>query len=151
MAGRLLGMFFVLFIGLSACSLQAEEQADVIGSIKTCEGEVLLIRGEEKIPAKLGTRLLAQDVLRTGKESSVGVVLRDDTTLSLGSESDLEMSQFEFKPSKGVFSMVLNMVKGTLVYVSGRIGKLAPESVQVETPVGVVAVRGTKMLVKIPG
>jgi hypothetical protein len=36
-------------------------------------------------------------------------------------------------------------------YFSGRIAKLAPGSVTVETPVGVVGLRGTRLAVSIGG
>jgi hypothetical protein len=145
-------IFFLLIIGLTlAYPAVAEEHGDdVIGSIATLEGEAIVIRGDEEIQAEVGTRIHGSDVVRTEKESSLGIVFKDDTTVSLGEKSELGMKEFDFRPSEGAFSMVLNMVKGTFVYVSGRIAKLSPESVEVETPVGVVAVRGTRFLAKIP-
>jgi hypothetical protein len=43
------------------------------------------------------------------------------------------------------------MVKGTFVYLSGVIGKLSPESIRLETPVGTIAIRGTRFAAKIAG
>ena len=77
------------------------------------------------------------------------MVLRDDTTLSLGPSSEMEMSKFEFQPDEGILGMTLSMAKGSLVYISGQIAKLAPGSAEVETPAGVAAVRGTKLLVNV--
>jgi len=76
--------------------------------------------------------------------------LRDDTTLSLGPSSELKMSEFEFKPDEGILGMTLSVARGTLVYISGQIAKLAPGSAQIETPAGVAAVRGTELLVEVP-
>ena len=45
--------------------------------------------------------------------------------------------------------MNLKIFKGTFSYLSGVMGKLAPDSVKIETPVGMVAVRGTHFLVKV--
>ena len=108
-----------------------------------------VIRDGAQLPARVGMRLFERDTLQTAKDGSVGVILRDDTTLSLGPSSELAMKEFLFKPSEEEYSLVANMIKGTLVYVSGVIGRLSPESVKVETPVGIVAVRGTKFLVKV--
>ena len=77
------------------------------------------------------------------------MVLRDDTTLSPGPSSELKMSEFQSKPDEGILGMTLNVAKGTLVYISGQIAKLAPGSAQIETPAGVAAVRGTKPLVEV--
>jgi hypothetical protein len=42
--------------------------------------------------------------------------------------------------------------QGTLDFVSGMLGKLAPESVSVETPTGVIGMRGTHFVVNVaPG
>ncbi len=130
--------------------ISASDTNKAIGSIKTQEGEAMIVRNVQEIKASIGTRIHAQDVIRTGKKGAVGIVLLDDTTVSLGPKSELKMNEFNFQPSESTFSMAMNMLKGTFVYVSGRMAKLAPESVKVKTPVGVVAVRGTKFLVEIP-
>jgi hypothetical protein len=41
------------------------------------------------------------------------------------------------------------MLKGTVAYISGLIGKLSPESVRVETPTASIGIRGTKFVVKV--
>jgi hypothetical protein len=128
---------------------EAQEVAEPVGSVRTIDGSAVIVRQGEEIAATLGQRLFASDSVRTGADGSIGIVLRDDTLISLGPESELGMTEFDFRPDESAFSIVMNFVRGTFVYVSGRIGKLAPESVRVETPVGVVAVRGTKFLVKI--
>ena len=137
-------LFALLLITLPAIG-----EDNTIGSINTLKGNATILRDGVALPAKLGDPLLARDVLKTDKDSAMGIVLRDNTTVSLGALSTLGMKEFEFKPSEGLFSMVMNMAKGTFVYISGTMGKLSPESVKVETPVGVVAVRGTKFMAKI--
>lgn len=120
-----------------------------VGSVRTIEGEVFILRGEDELTVEKGTHIFAHDIIRTKRDSAVGIVLRDDTTVSLGPKSELEMKQYDFEPDEGVFGMVVKMVKGTFIYVSGRIAKLAPDSVKVETPEGVIAVRGTRFMAKI--
>jgi hypothetical protein len=134
---------------LGALPVAADEDAGAVGSVRTLAGSAVIIRQGQELPVALGDRLLAEDVVRTGADGSIGIVLRDDTLVSLGPASELEMTEFDFRPDESAFSLVINLVKGTFVYMSGRIGKLAPEAVKVETPVGIVAVRGTRFLVKI--
>jgi len=128
----------------------AETKEDLVGSITTVKGTAVLVRGNDEIVAGKGVRLYVSDVIRTGEDGGVGVVLRDDTTLSLGPSSELKMSQFKFKPDEGILGLTLSVAKGTLVYISGQIAKLAPGSAQIETPAGVAAVRGTELLVEVP-
>jgi len=144
--------YLVLLVAITmAMSLPAlaETQEEPIGSITNIKGTVRVLRGENEVVAEKGARLYASDAIRTGEGGGVGVVLRDDTTLSLGPLSELKMSEFKFEPNEGVLGMTLNVAKGTLVYISGQIAKLAPGSAQVETPAGVAAVRGTKLLVEV--
>lgn len=128
---------------------EAMEQERVAGSVKTLRGDAFIVRDGRRTAPEVGTRLYAQDVLHTGKDGAMGIILRDDTTLSIGPSSELALKEFVFRPKEGLFSSVTRIVKGTLVYITGRIARLAPKSVTVETPVGVIAVRGTKILVKV--
>lgn len=128
---------------------EVADQEKVAGSVKTLKGEAFIVRDGRRAVPEVGTRLHAQDVIHTGKNGAMGIILRDDTSLSIGPSSELALKAFVFRPKEGLFSSVTRIVRGTLVYITGRIAKLAPGSVTVETPVGVVAVRGTKILVQV--
>lgn len=142
------GLVCAAFLSLIV-ALPALGDNGIVGSIKSVDGKVTIVRNGEELAAKAGAKIYEQDVLRTGKDAAAGVILRDDTTLSLGPSSELAMTEFTFEPKDGLFSMVLDMIKGTFVYASGRISKLAPGSVKLETPVGAIAVRGTRLLIKV--
>lgn len=122
---------------------------EFIGSIKKVEGEAAVVRNEQAIPAEVGGKLKKNDVLKTGKDGSMGVIFRDDTTLSLGPGSELAIDEFVFVPAKGKLGLVTKMVKGTAAYVSGKISKLAPKSVRFETPLATIGIRGTHFLVQV--
>ena len=130
-------------------NLVQTKPAASVGSIMIVHGEVYILRDGKQLPASVGSPVQVRDVVHTGPDGSMGLVLRDDTSLSLGPSSELALKAFTFQPNEGLYGALIGMVKGTLVYISGRISKLAPGSVKVETPVGIVAVRGTKLLVKI--
>lgn len=123
--------------------------AGEIGVIKTAEGEVSIVRAGDTVEGIAGRTLFAQDLLRTGSHGSVGAVMQDDTTLSLGPNSELILEEYVFEPKQESFSMVLRMLKGTFIYMSGVIGKLAPDSISLETPDSTIAVRGTRLLIKV--
>ena len=138
----------VLLLAMSTLAY-AQTSEEVVGSITTATGDVTIVRGDSMVNGSKGVRLLTSDVILTAEDASVGIVLRDDTTLSLGSSSELKMSEFTFKPDEGILGMTLSMAKGTLVYISGQISKLAPGSAKIETPSGVAAVRGTELLIEV--
>lgn len=54
----------------------------------------------------------------------------------MGPLSKLGMDKFVFTPSKNKFGMQVSMQQGSFVYLSGLLGKLAPLSVNIQTPVG---------------
>jgi len=140
-------MVLVIVVSLST---YAEVPREQVGSITNVEGVVQILRPGQEITAEKGLRLFMADVVSTGADGVAGIVLRDDTTLSLGPNSELKMSAFKFKPDEGVLGMTISIVKGTLVYISGQIAKLSPGAAKIETPAGVAAVRGTKVLVEVP-
>ena len=130
---------------------QALAGQDVAGIIKSLQGGGSVLRGEDVIPAKIGEALYVTDTVVTAEDSSLGIMLEDDTLLSLGENSRLEISEYVFKPKDELFSMVLRLLKGSFGYMSGVIGRLAPEKVDIETPDAVIAVHGTRFLVKVEG
>ena len=100
------------------------------------------------IPAKLGEVVYEADTLRTGADGKLGLTLKDDTRLSLGPSSEIRLDRFAYAPAEGRFGFVLNVVKGVAAYVSGRIAKLAPDAVKLETPAAIVGVRGTTVVIR---
>ncbi len=134
---------------LLCCLLPLSATAESIGIVKTVNGQALVDRQGQLLVAVVGMPIFAQDQLITEKGGSLGVVLEDDTRISLGSQSRLLIREYLFEPKDSRFSLLLKMLKGTFLYVSGVIGKLAPESIELETPDATIAVRGTRLLVKV--
>lgn len=125
------------------------ETSEVIGQIRTLKGSALVQRNDTLLPAAVGMALHRGDQIRTGTPGAAGIVLTDDTTVSLGSGSELVMKDYAFDPKESRFACVMRIVKGSLVYISGMIARLAPQTIQVQTPDAAIAVRGTKLLVEV--
>ena len=122
---------------------------DAVGTVKTLSGTVQLIRQGQTLELAIGMSIEAEDRVLTSAGSSLGLILQDDTTVTLGPKSELLVSDYIFEPQQSRFSMVLKMLKGSFLYMSGVIGKLAPESIKLETPDSTIAVRGTRLLIKV--
>jgi len=137
---------FCLLMALSPPRALAEE---AIGSIKNLKGNVQIVRGGNTLPAAAGELIYPNDTLKTADGGAIGLILRDDTLISMGPGSVLEVKEYLFEPKEPRYSMILSLLKGTFVYQSGVIGKLAPESIRLETPDSTIAVRGTRLLVKV--
>ena len=142
---------FVAILLLAVVSIPARGHADTpgtIGVVRNAAGQASVTRGGAVLPATAGTRLHAGDTLVTGPDGSLGVILRDDSSLSLGPSSSLVLRDFLFSPSEGKFGLLVRLSRGTMAYLSGLIGKLAPEKARFETPTATIGIRGTHFAVK---
>ena len=133
---------------LMGCVLTGAASSPV-GSVKTIEGSVTILRDNVAITATLGQQIFCRDTVKTDKNSRVGIVLRDDTTLSLGGQSTLKLKDYVFQPKDKEFSLIVKMIKGTFVYLSGVMGKLAPDAIRLETPDSTIGIRGTRLLIQV--
>jgi len=122
---------------------------ETIGVVRNVEGVATVTRGEEVFPATQGTKLMTGDILGTGSDATLGVIFRDNSTLSLGPESSLAVDTFLFSPAEGKFGLLARITRGTMAYLSGLIGKLAPESARFETPTASIGIRGTYFAVRV--
>ena len=108
-----------------------------------------IVRGEQRLDATVRMPLYEKDIVKTGAKGSVGVILKDDTVLSLGPDSELLLAEFMFAPREGKLSLVARLLKGTATFISGIIAKLAPDNARLETPSATIGIRGTHVLVSV--
>ncbi len=135
-------------LAAAACFPHAASAVD-IGQIKVSRGEVNVQRAGATLPGTVGLRLQAADTLRTGADGSAGITMNDDSLLSAGPNSILVLERYALDPatSQGRLDAALN--KGTLVVVSGRIAKQAPDAMTVRTPTALLGARGTEFAVSV--
>jgi hypothetical protein len=138
----------ILIVGLTLSAWGADS---IAGSVSTVRGGVAVRRGVETITASEGMHLFANDILQTSGDGRLGVILQDGTRIGLGPSTELKIDRFVFEPADGKFGLLLRLTRGVIAFVSGRIARFAPESVTVETPVGVLGLRGTRFAVSIEG
>jgi hypothetical protein len=136
-------LFLVLLTGVVNAS---DESA---GSLRRKKGDVLIERNGSIVKTEDGTPVYQNDTVKTGADGSVGIIFKDTSRISLGPNSRLDLKKFVFNPAKGQFSMVNKLTKGTASFVSGRMTKLSPDSVILETPTSTIGVRGTTYNIKV--
>jgi hypothetical protein len=127
----------------------AAQDRPVAGRIKVATGTAFVVRDGAQVPAQPGQVVFESDGIRTGGDGKIGVTLNDDTRLSLGPNSELKLERFTFAPADSQFNLVLKFVRGAATYVSGRIAKLAPDFVRLETPASIIGVRGTTLAIQV--
>lgn len=142
-------VFWAICLALLNLSSAFADEAAVVGHIQTMKDSVTIVRAKALIAGAPGVEIRQGDLLRTGKPGAVGLVFLDNSTVSLGSGSELLVSEYVFEPREGKFALVVRMIKGSFAYVSGMMSKLAPDAIRLQTPEATIAVRGTKLLIEV--
>jgi hypothetical protein len=139
-----------VFTLVVAAAIPAQaQQASAAGRIKVVSGSAFIVRESKLVPAQVGQDVYAADGLRTGTDGRIGVTLKDDTRISLGPSSEVRLERFNYATADGGLALVLKIVRGVTAYVSGRIAKLSPDSIRLETPAAIVGVRGTSLAIRV--
>jgi hypothetical protein len=130
-------------MGLSA---RAEEAP--VGFIKTLSGTATLTHSAVATAAALAMPVYQNDRLETGSDGALGITFRDNTRISLGPNSRIELKHFVFQPAAEQYGFILGLAYGTLEYISGLTEKLAPDAMSIQTPGFTVGARGTRLLIR---
>ena len=138
-----------LAIVAATSSASAQAPNGEAGRIKVSTGSAFILRGGALVPAQAGQVIFEADSLRTGADGRLGVTLKDDTRISLGPSSEVRVDRFVYAPAEAQVGLVLKVVRGVMAYVSGRIAKLSPDAIRLETPAAVVGVRGTSLAIRV--
>ncbi len=122
---------------------------DHAGIVKSLSGDVSVLREGHIIKATPNLKLQVGDVIQTGADGKTGLILEDDTVISMGFNSNIAINSFIFQPNEKKLSFVAKVFRGTISFLSGQIAKLAPDLVRIELPHATVGIRGTHVLVQV--
>jgi len=138
------GVFFIAAWVLSGSALA---QADHIAIFKNVSGPMKVVRTDANLDAVNGMELRTSDKVVAGEGASGGIVFKDGTLLTVGASTEISIRDYAFEPRDSKYAFSVYLAKGTAIYSSGKIGKLSPDSVHVDTPKASVGVRGTRFIV----
>ena len=128
----------------------ASAQDGQVALVKVVDGEAFTLRNDQRDAVGVGQPIFVADVVET-EAGSVGLTFKDGTRISIGPNSRVQFTEFAYAPAEGSLAFVVDVFRGTLLYISGVIAKLSPDAVKVRTPVATVAVRGTRFAIEIAG
>ena len=121
-----------------------------IARVKASAGNAAVQRGKDRLPATPGQQLLAGDRLVTGKDGRISATFIDNTRFSVGPDSNVSVSQFDYDRTSERGTFVTQIDRGSLAVVSGKIAKSGKDSMKVRTPNSLLGVRGTRFIVEVP-
>lgn len=125
------------------------QQPEAAGHIKVVSGSAFIVRAGGTVAAQAGQAVFESDSLRTDADGRIGITLKDDTRVSLGPRSEVRLDRFAYAPAADQVGFALQIVRGVVAYVSGRIAKLAPDAIRLETPAAILGVRGTALAIRV--
>ena len=85
-------LFFVFLLEIVVSA--SDESA---GSLRKKKGDVLIERHGNIQKAEDGTPVYPNDAVRTGGDGSVGIIFKDNSRISLGPNSCLDINKFVFE------------------------------------------------------
>lgn len=127
----------------------ASAQDDHVALVKGVSGTVEVLRGEQRMSAVPGMQLIRSDKILSGPDSTAGIVFIDGTRITVGASAEIEVSQYLFDPKRSQYGFSLYVKRGSAIYSSGRLGKLAPDAVKLKTPRATIGIRGTRFVVTV--
>ncbi len=138
---------YVTIVATMLLASQAAQAADEAGTIKVRQGQVSVQRDTQQLAAAVGTRIFSNDRVVTGADGSVGITLRDNSLLSAGPNSVLDLNKFSFDSTTHAGTIDATVRRGTLAVISGKIAKATPEGVRFFAPGMTLGVRGTSFVI----
>lgn len=141
---RHLGLCVVLFLFSQTAMANGR-----IGMVKTFSPAATVIRQGNEVNIELGSKIYEGDTITTESDGTVGIVFSDGSVLTLGPSGKVIVDTFMFNLAENKFSFLSQVLKGTVVFLSGAIGKISPGSIQFKTPDTTLGLRGTKIVIEV--
>jgi hypothetical protein len=141
-------LFLLSLVWLVCLSGPAVAAANYVALVRSVSGSVKVTREGATLDVTSNTKLQTSDRVITASQATAAIVFKDGTLLTLGGGADILVRDYVFEPKSDNYAFSLYMAKGSAIYESGRIGKIAPQSVKIETPTATVGVRGTRFLIE---
>jgi hypothetical protein len=93
---------------------------------------------------KTGDKIYLNDTILAGVDSVTQILLLDQSTFTIGSDSKVVMDTFIYDPKTNDGKIVASVEKGSLKVISGLISAKNPDNLTVEVPEGTLGSRGTE-------
>jgi len=124
-----------------------------IGVAAAVHGQVQIASNGEAVGRIIesGRPIYMGDVVTTGPDSRLQVLLLDETVFTIGPDSAIVIDEFVFDPSTDDGRIGAEVVKGAFRFITGRIPHKQPQNMKVKLPAGTIGVRGTMVAGRVIG
>ena len=139
---KIIIILFGLF--LSTSNLNADQkiivEKQLVGIIGAASGTV----STETRDLKTGDKVYLGETIYAGVNSGTQLLLLDQSTFTIGSDSEVVIDTFIYDPGSNVGKIITKVKKGSLKVVSGLISLNNPDNLSITVPAGTIGTRGTE-------
>ena len=121
--------------------------AKVVGNVVKMSGSASVVRNGVTITLNNGDAVYQTDVVQTGSNSTLGLVLVDGTTFNLTANARLMLNDLTYDATSTSNSSLFTLVEGAVSFVAGQVAKTG--DMKVDTPTAVIGIRGTAVILNI--
>ncbi|MGH8539870.1 MAG: FecR family protein [Stenotrophobium sp.] len=104
-------------------------------------GHVEAAEGTQSRVLSIGEQVYAGSVITTAARSLTTLRFTDDTVLTVGPSSKVTVTAYSYE--KAAARMSLQLAKGAFRFLTGLIGKMNHDDVDIHAPVATIGIRGT--------
>lgn len=138
---RFAGILLVALSLLAGTAVSQDVAAqDPAGEVARLRGEAS--RGNDSLA--VGSQVLVGDTIRSGPGARVEIRFLDESSLTLGENAEIVIDRFFFEARGSRQS--IEVLQGVFRFITGAVGKTAPDWVAVRTPVATIGIRGTDFI-----
>ena len=134
----------ISLIFLLCVSSNAEEKLSIEKQLVGIVGAISGTVKTETRELKAGDKIYLNETIYAAADSGTQILLLDQSTFTVGEDSEVVMDTFIFDPATNDGKIVASVKQGSLKVISGLISKKDPDALTVEVPEGTLGSRGTE-------
>lgn len=143
-----MGLITALALSMSALSWADSVEVGRNSAVKGTV-EIQSVNEDVKRQAVVKEPVFLGDNVNSRIGSSLQVLLKDNSTFTVGPQCDMVIDEFVYDPKKDNNSLSAKVKKGMFRFTSGKVSKTNPDQIKVTTPTATMGIRGTMVEVLV--
>src|SRR6266567_1876976 len=135
-----------LLLTVGASALLAQERVGVSSAVNPEATGVLPGTAPRRLV--IGQDIIFNEHITTGAAGQTQLLFLDESSMSIGPNSDLTIDQFVYDPKTGTGKLAMSATRGLLRYVGGKLSKQS-DAVTLRTATATLAVRGGAFIAQV--
>ena len=130
----------ILILSMIWVSSSYAQEPEPIGIVTAVKGEVIVVSAGKSAVVEKGTNVFLGDRFEIKEASGVKILFNDDTLISLGENTNFDITEFVYTPKerKSYYNIFKGKLKAIVQKVEGR-----DSNVEFATPNAVAGIKGT--------